>query len=64
MRKLVKNRREPSATDPIIVANPNAMPAMCGTVRRQPKAAPEAMTIRLFGPGVIEATTAKLSRAR
>ena len=37
---------------------------MCGTVRRKPKVAPEAISIRLFGPGVIEVTKAKAASAR
>ena len=28
-----------------------AMPSMCGSVRRKPQVAPEAVTMALFGPG-------------
>ena len=35
---------------------------MCGMVRRKPKLAPEAISIRLFGPGVTEVTKAKAIR--
>jgi hypothetical protein len=34
---------------------------MCGIVRRQPKATPDAASIKLFGPGVIDETKAKLT---
>src|SRR5262249_25858455 len=36
----------------IIAAKPEVMPSMCGTARRKPKFAVEAMTITTFGPGV------------
>ena len=32
---------------------------MCGIVRTKPKLAPDAVTIRLFGPGEIDIDTAK-----
>src|SRR5690348_16596227 len=41
---------------------PSTTPAMCGTVRLTPNTAPEAISIRLLGPGVIEATTTNSSR--
>lgn len=34
------------------------MPSMCGTVLTMPKLTPEASSMRLFGPGVIEVTKA------
>jgi hypothetical protein len=43
---------------------PNAMPRMCGIVRAKPKAAPDAVTITVFGPGVIEPTNANRIRER
>src|SRR5262245_59081271 len=32
------------------------MPNMCGSVRRKPKFAPDAVSITLFGPGVMDMT--------
>jgi hypothetical protein len=40
-------------------ACPPEMPSMCGTVRRSPKFAPEANSMTLFGPGVMEEAKAK-----
>jgi hypothetical protein len=40
-------------------ACPPEMPSMCGTVRRSPKFAPEASSMTLFGPGVMEEAKAK-----
>ena len=40
------------------------MPLMCGRVRFNPKFVPDAMSSRLFGPGVIEVMNAKAVRAR
>ena len=40
------------------------MPSMCGTVRRMPKFTPDANSIILFGPGVIEVAKANPNRAR
>jgi NAD(P)H-dependent flavin oxidoreductase YrpB (nitropropane dioxygenase family) len=37
--------------------------SMCGTVRAKPKFTPDAISIRLFGPGVIEDTKAKAASA-
>ncbi|MNF18341.1 hypothetical protein D3C80_2223620 [compost metagenome] len=39
------------------------MPSMCGIVRRKPKFTPEANSIMLFGPGVIEVAKAKVTSA-
>ena len=38
---------------------PALMPSMCGTVRRKPKLAPDAVSRMLLGPGVIDVTIAK-----
>ena len=35
---------------------PATIPAMCGTVRRKPKLAPEAVNMTLLGPGVMDIT--------
>jgi len=35
-----------------ISGNPTQMPSMCGTVRPSPNLALDAISIRLFGPGV------------
>ena len=34
------------------------MPSMCGTVLPRPKFTPDASSMKLFGPGVIEVTKA------
>jgi len=39
--------------------NPSEIPSICGMDRQNPKFAPDAITIRLLGPGVIEETKAK-----
>ncbi|GLR23359.1 hypothetical protein GCM10007920_31500 [Ciceribacter naphthalenivorans] len=39
------------------------MPSICGIVRRKPKFTPEANSIILFGPGVIEVAKAKVISA-
>ncbi|MNP66907.1 hypothetical protein D3C76_1626750 [compost metagenome] len=36
---------------------------MCGSVRRTPKFTPEASSIMLLGPGVIEVTKANIRKA-
>jgi len=43
--------------------NPMPTPNICGVVRKNPKLAPEAISIRLFGPGVMELTKQKLASA-
>jgi hypothetical protein len=40
-----------------------ATPRRCGTDRRTPKFAPEARSMRLLGPGVMDITKAKPRRA-
>ena len=39
-----------------IAPMPTAVPTTCGIVRRRPKAAPDAQSRTLFGPGVTELT--------
>ncbi len=39
------------------------MPSMCGRARRTPKFTPEASSIMLLGPGVMEVTKAKPRKA-
>ena len=39
------------------------MPTICGSVRRKPKLAPDDSSIVLFGPGVIDITSANVSAA-
>jgi hypothetical protein len=39
------------------------IPTMCGSVRRKPKLAPEAVNITLLGPGVIAMTNEYVARA-
>lgn len=43
--------------------NPTEMPIIWGIVRRNPKFAPDAISIRLLGPGVAELTNAKTASA-
>ncbi len=43
---------------------PAPTPSMCGIVRTNPKFTPDAISIRLFGPGVIEDTNAKAASAK
>jgi hypothetical protein len=40
------------------------MPNMCGMVRAKPKFTPEAVSMMLLGPGVIEVTKANDTSAR
>ncbi|MCE8441106.1 hypothetical protein [Rhodovulum sulfidophilum] len=42
---------------------PPTIPILCGKVRRNPKFAPDAISMRLFGPGVTVMTNAKPRRA-
>ena len=42
----------PAATARVSAPMPTAVPTTCGSVRRKPKAAPEAISRMLFGPGV------------
>jgi hypothetical protein len=42
---------------------PSETPSMWGKVRRKPKFMPDVINIRLFGPGVIEDTKAKMESA-
>ncbi len=53
----------PSPTTTSIDVKPKPMPSMCGIVRRNPKFTPDASSIMLFGPGVIEVANAKTDSA-
>ena len=44
-----------------MTGNPKQIPNMCPSVRRYPKFAPEAVTMTLLGPGVMEVETANES---
>jgi hypothetical protein len=46
-----------------ITTKPITTPSMCGSDRANPKFVPEAITIRLLGPGVTDDTKAKSVRA-
>ena len=46
-----------------MAAKPSETPSQCGSVRRNPKLAPDIISMRLFGPGVIEVAKAKVPRA-
>src|ERR687890_138306 len=48
----------PPATAKTRAPMPAAVPATCGAVRRNPKRLPEASSSELFGPGVMEPTSA------
>ena len=49
----------PAATTKL--QNPTRMPKICGKVRRNPKFAPDAASITLFGPGVKAETIANVA---
>ena len=53
----------PKPTRKIMTINPVLMPNIWGMVFFIPKFVPDAMSIRLFGPGVIEPTKAKAIKA-
>ena len=53
----------PSPTTTTIADNPIPTPNQWGMVRFTPKFAPDAISIRLFGPGVIEETKQKVAKA-
>jgi hypothetical protein len=44
-----------------IKVKPKTTPSMCGKVLRIPKFAPEASSIKLLGPGVMEDTKQKIT---
>ncbi len=54
----------PAPTATIITVKPIATPSMCGMVGRKPKLIPDAISIRLLGPGVIDETSAKAASTR
>ena len=60
----ITHARDPAATRKSISAKPSATPKRCGRPRRMPTFAPVAASMMLFGPGVIEVTTAKTTKAR
>src|SRR5215475_12442038 len=49
----------PPAAATVIAPMPSAVHSTCGSVRRSPKVAPDAHSIRLFGPGEPELTIEK-----
>src|SRR5271154_6522260 len=54
----------PSPTRATISAKPRITPARWGRVRPNPYFTPDVINMRLFGPGVIEATNAKAASAQ
>src|SRR5277367_6071590 len=62
--KRSKRTSSPSPTTAIISAKPRTTPARWGRVRPNPYFTPDVINIRLFGPGVIEATNAKAASAQ
>jgi hypothetical protein len=54
----------PNPTTAIISAKPRITPMRWGSVRPNPYFTPDVINIRLFGPGVIEATKANAARAQ
>jgi hypothetical protein len=55
----VKADPRPKPTTVSMKIMPTQMPNRCGTVRRNPKFTPEASSMVLFGPGVIDDTSTK-----
>lgn len=55
---------KPTPTRNTINACPIATPAICGTVRRNPKFTPDASNKTLLGPGVTDVTKANVIKAR
>src|SRR6056297_1493006 len=53
----------PMPTRNTIDGKPRPTPSICGTERRNPKLAPDAISMRLFGPGVMTVTKAKATSA-
>ena len=53
----------PSPTSTTISAKPTTTPVACGNVGRTPNLAPDAISIRLFGPGVKKAGIAAAMKA-
>jgi hypothetical protein len=51
----------PSPAATTNVQNPKTIPTICGRVWRNPKFAPDAASMTLFGPGVKPATVAKVA---
>jgi hypothetical protein len=49
---------KPRPTETFNIIMPKMIPATCGRVRLNPKLAPEVVSIMLFGPGVMEVTSA------
>jgi hypothetical protein len=52
----VKSASNPAQTARSTTLNPAQTPNMCGTVRRKPNVAPDAVNMTLFGPGVMDMT--------
>src|ERR1700731_487137 len=44
--------------------NPTLMPSICGIVRRNPNVAPDAVSMTLLGPGVIDITKEYVAKGR
>src|SRR5579863_4511994 len=59
-----KSASSPSPTMAIISAKPRTTPTRWGRVRPNPYFTPDVINMRLFGPGVIEATKAKIASAQ
>lgn len=59
----VKADPRPKPTTVSMKIMPTQMPNRCGTVRRNPKFTPEASSMVLFGPGVIDDTSTKAQNA-
>src|SRR2546430_13272826 len=60
----MKTVPSPSPTAPTMKAKPTVIPAICGTVRRNPYVSPDDSSMMLFGPGVKNITTAKITKAK
>src|SRR5882724_6226891 len=58
-----KTPPKPRPTATTMAKKPSATPTRCGTLARKPKLAPEAISMVLLGPGVIDETKAKSASA-
>src|ERR1700757_100309 len=53
----------PAQTPSSKTLKPAQTPRICGTVRRKPNVAPEAVSMTLFGPGVMDMTNEYVAKA-
>src|SRR5215470_10530176 len=58
-----KSASSPAQTASSTALNPKQTPRMCGTVRLNPKLAPDAVNMTLLGPGVMDMTNEYVAKA-